>query len=123
MNDQPAPTTNGHPFVQDVVLNELRAYVIPQLKHRARLIVDIEERKAIGIERYGTPLQPFNGRDPLVDCYQELIDAAQYAKQRELEAGTCLMRTTWRERHKAIMVMCDEVAGELEEAEACGIQR
>lgn len=34
-----------------------------------------------GRRKYGTPLQPFNGRDPLVDAYQEVLDLAVYLRQ------------------------------------------
>lgn len=42
---------------------------------------DLEERERVGIARYGTPLQPHNGRDALVDLYQELLDACCYIRQ------------------------------------------
>lgn len=45
------------------------------------VIADIWERKQHGIDTYGMPLQPFNGRDPLVDAYQEAIDLAKYLRQ------------------------------------------
>ena len=65
--DQVLPTKNDLPFVQDAV------------------IADIEARKQVGIERYGTPLQPFNGRDALQDAYEEAIDLAMYLKQLIIE--------------------------------------
>ena len=61
--DQPSPIINDRPAIQDLVL------------------ADVAERKRIGIERYGTPLQGFNGRDALVDLYQELLDACVYVRQ------------------------------------------
>jgi hypothetical protein len=45
------------------------------------VIADIEKRKAVGLERYGTLLQPFNGRDALRDAYEEALDLAQYLRQ------------------------------------------
>jgi len=39
------------------------------------------ERDQIGREKYGVPLQAGNGRDPLVDLYQEILDAAVYIRQ------------------------------------------
>lgn len=42
---------------------------------------DMHDRREQGIAKYGTPLQPWNGRRPLVDLYQELLDAAVYARQ------------------------------------------
>lgn len=61
--DQPPPVGNDRPAIQDLVL------------------ADIAERKRIGIERYGKALQPHNGRDALVDAYQEVLDLAMYVRQ------------------------------------------
>lgn len=48
---------------------------------------DMHERDAIGVRKYGTRLQPNNGRDPLVDLYQELLDGAVYAANDAIEQG------------------------------------
>ena len=64
---QGLPTINDRPIVQDAV------------------IADIEVRKQVGIARYGTGLQPFNGRNALQDLYEELLDAAMYVKQKLIE--------------------------------------
>lgn len=61
--DQPSPTPNDRPAIQDLV------------------IADIEDRKRLGIERYGTVLQAFNGRNALVDAYQEALDLVIYLRQ------------------------------------------
>ena len=45
------------------------------------VIQDMMERDRIGRARYGTPLQAWNGRDALVDLYQELLDACVYIRQ------------------------------------------
>jgi len=45
------------------------------------VIADLVERKEFGTAKYGEPLMAFNGRDPLVDLYQELIDAVMYVRQ------------------------------------------
>ena len=63
INDQPPPQRNGNPAVWDLV------------------IADMKARDQLGRERYGTPLQPFNGRDALVDAYQEALDLAVYLRQ------------------------------------------
>jgi hypothetical protein len=49
------------------------------------LIAQIEERKQLGIERYGRPLETHNGRDAVQDAVEEAIDLAVYLKQVELE--------------------------------------
>lgn len=52
------------------------------------VIADMHERDATGRARYGTPLQPHNGRNALVDAYQEALDLAVYLRQRiEEERG------------------------------------
>jgi hypothetical protein len=45
------------------------------------VIVDMCERDRVGRARYGTPLQPNNGRDALKDAYQEALDLAAYLRQ------------------------------------------
>lgn len=45
------------------------------------VIADLERRKAVGLAKYGTLLQPFNGRDALLDAYQEAMDLTQYLRQ------------------------------------------
>ena len=60
---QPAPTpSNGTPVWELVV-------------------ADMRERDQLGRRRYGTPLQAHNGRDALVDAYQEALDLAVYLRQ------------------------------------------
>jgi hypothetical protein len=41
---------------------------------------DLETREAIGVDRYGTALQPHNGRDMLRDAYEEVLDLACYLR-------------------------------------------
>lgn len=57
------PTPNGRPSVQDMVIDDLTV------------------RLKVGIARYGTPLQPHNGRDALRDAYEEALDLACYLRQ------------------------------------------
>lgn len=70
IKDQPKPKSNSRPAVWDLVIN------------------DMQERDALGRHRYGTPLQPFNGRDALVDAYQEALDLAVYLRQAIEERNT-----------------------------------
>ena len=42
---------------------------------------DLEARERVGTERYGRPLQLFNGRNAMVDAYQEVLDLACYLRQ------------------------------------------
>jgi hypothetical protein len=45
------------------------------------VIMDINKRDAFGVKKYGFRLQPFNGRDPLWDAYQEALDLVAYLRQ------------------------------------------
>lgn len=60
---QPLPVKTDGPCIQDLV------------------IADIETRKKVGLAKYGTLLQAHNGRDALVDAYQEALDLCQYLRQ------------------------------------------
>ncbi|NOY60449.1 MAG: hypothetical protein GXO75_16175 [Calditrichaeota bacterium] len=42
---------------------------------------DIEARARTGQRKYGERLQPFNGRNALVDAYQEALDLCMYLRQ------------------------------------------
>lgn len=60
---QPAPKQNDSTPIWDLV------------------IADMRERDRVGRERYGTPLRVNNGRDALVDAYQEALDLVVYLRQ------------------------------------------
>lgn len=42
---------------------------------------DLESRAEKGLETYGERLKPFNGRDALIDAYQEALDLCVYLRQ------------------------------------------
>ena len=48
---------------------------------QSQMANDIMERRAVGIERYGTPLQPFNDRNGLQDAYEEALDLGVYLRR------------------------------------------
>jgi hypothetical protein len=60
--DQPMPVANDKPAVWPIVM------------------ADMQSRHELGIKRYGTPLQPHNGRDALRDAYEEALDLAVYLR-------------------------------------------
>lgn len=60
---QPAPVANNSQPIWELV------------------IADMHERDQVGRERYGTPLQAHNGRDALIDAYQEALDLVVYLRQ------------------------------------------
>lgn len=55
---------------------------LEELVNLNRLMV---ERRKIGIERYNTVLQPFNGRDCVRDLIEEQLDSLAYSEQVILE--------------------------------------
>ncbi len=82
--DQPLPTPNGHPSIHDQVIHDLLRTGHPGL---AGVADALAARRALGLTRYGSLLQPFNGRDCLRDLLDELLDAIVYARQVVLEGG------------------------------------
>lgn len=42
---------------------------------------DFSARDQEGRRKYGVPLQPHNGRDALIDAYQEALDLVVYLRQ------------------------------------------
>jgi hypothetical protein len=60
---QENPTANIHPNVWDLVIE------------------DMTDRDKMGKAKYNTSLQPFNGRDALLDAYQEALDLCVYLRQ------------------------------------------
>ena len=59
-DSQPDPIPNDHPHSVDIAIEFLR------------------ERKEFGIAKYGTALQPHNGRDSLSDAIDEAADLLVY---------------------------------------------
>lgn len=51
------------------------------------VIADIQARIEAGAKKYGMVLQSHNGRDALMDAYQEAIDLVMYLRQAILERG------------------------------------
>ena len=45
------------------------------------VVKDMQERDAVGTAKYGTPLRGHNGRDSLIDAYQEALDLVVYLRQ------------------------------------------
>ena len=72
------------------------------------LVRMLQERYQLGVDRYGTPLQTFNGRDAGRDLFDELIDAFQYGKQLDMENTD--LRTTLLAFRVALQGIVDEAA-------------
>lgn len=56
------------------------------------LITLLEAREKRGIQTYGRSLETFNGRDATQDAVEELVDAAQYVLQWQIERQEILGR-------------------------------
>lgn len=63
MNKQPSPVKNNNKAIVDLVIQ------------------DMAERKKLGLERYGVALQAHNGRNAVLDAYEEALDLAIYLRQ------------------------------------------
>lgn len=77
---EPAPEHNNHPATADVVAGDIIRRGLP-----LGIAQDVMARKGMGLKKYGTALQPCNGRDNLNDLYQELVDGVKYAMTEILE--------------------------------------
>jgi len=78
---EPDPKPNDQPPLWPLVIADVQ-------KYRAgftQLIEDMRSRDRFGREKYGVPLQPFNGRNPIRDAYQEALDLCVYMKQAMVE--------------------------------------
>jgi hypothetical protein len=99
--EQPDPIFNDRPAVWELIIadvdrnrfeerpentsffNESSSARIKNI--REALLKDMRDRDAWGRSKYKVPLQPYNGRDALVDLYQEFLDATAYTMQYRLE--------------------------------------
>lgn len=91
-NGAPMPIPNDQPSIHDLVVK------------------DVQDRKELGLRRYGSLLQTGNGRNALQDLYEELLDAACYARQRLAEeprpATVAAPPSTQRDAPVALAIEC-----------------
>ena len=88
--EQKPPVPNTGLPVWDQVISDLHDFIkertIPE-NLSFDVLSDAFERNQEGIRKYGTPLCPNNGRDALVDAYQENLDLCVYLKQALMETS------------------------------------
>lgn len=98
---QPAPVRNGLPSAHDLVVRDImsRGYTAPidrtNIRNAYHLLIaiyiglhegtgpacdEMKKRKAFGLAKYNTLLQPFNGRDHIEDAMDELGDMLVYLR-------------------------------------------
>jgi hypothetical protein len=75
---QPKPKQGLHTVIDCIDLQ-------PTDPTNLTLLGDLRERAKFGKEKHGTYLMSHNGRDALMDAYQEALDAIMYTKQDCLE--------------------------------------
>lgn len=75
---QPAPVHNDHPASWDLVVEDLDSRYGEGDELTDAIREDMRGRDRFGFEKYGVRIQPHNGRDNLVDAYQELLDSLVY---------------------------------------------
>lgn len=75
--DQPLPAAGRGPLSHDLVIGSFRRSYSGSAMLET-VCAEVEERRQLGISRYGRPLQAHNGRDALLDMYQELLDGLAY---------------------------------------------
>ena len=84
---QPDPVANDRPAIWPIVIENVAATFACNDSVAALLVADMSERHRVGCERYGMPLQAGNGRDALVDAYQEALDLCAYMRQAHEEGA------------------------------------
>ncbi|AZS07866.1 hypothetical protein SEA_KABOCHA_11 [Gordonia phage Kabocha] len=102
---QPRPVNNDLPSAHDLVAEDIRvgmslgfsvvhAYdnILDHFEDMALMLGKdpkeiIANRKAFGFTKYGTPLQPHNGRKHLEDALDEMADTLVYLRCQMYEEG------------------------------------
>lgn len=85
--DQKMPVPNDGPSMHDLVLEDLAGRSNSVWAGPGLLMDVVEQRKALGLSRYGTILQAFNDRDALRDALDEAVDLLVYLRQALVEAA------------------------------------
>ena len=79
---QPAPITDGvKTVVLDLVIADIESNTITNSELTNAVLRDLQLRSHQGFMKYGTLLCLDNGRDSLMDFYQEVLDAVVYLRQ------------------------------------------
>jgi hypothetical protein len=95
ISPQPDPIKNDLPASWDLVADDFRAAFGDEKGPVIAVLVDMRERDRFGHDKYGVRIQPQNGRDNLVDAYQELLDGAVYFRSALYETETPELRAMY----------------------------
>lgn len=125
IEDQPPPTTRPDLVpVWDIVIEDVASKPDPACSCNGcaswrNVADDMRARDSVGRERYGTPLTTGNGRDHLVDAYQEALDLVVYLRTESLEPASKIYPERLRIAYEqavamahSIRIMIDERARE-----------
>lgn len=94
MNDpQPPPKKSDAPATWDLVVKDL-AEMVDDDAVVGTILEEMKERDTIGAKKYGVRHQAFNGRDHLVDAYQEILDCALYLRADMVETLSADLEVT-----------------------------
>lgn len=89
MSNTPEPTPTPQPDAPaswDQVIAFVTA-ALPESPYRDAIVMEMRERNVIGTAKYGTTLTVGNGRNHLVDAYQEALDLTVYLRTELEERG------------------------------------
>ena len=95
---QPLPTAGEGPEVWPLIYDSTRL-VLPDW-----LRADMRERHELGRAKYGVGLRVWNGRDCVVDAYQEALDLAVYLTQAKERVAPKSMVGLNLARHHALQL-------------------
>lgn len=112
---QPPPVRReGQEEVWPLLAETLRqcAFMSPDRSTWLAVAADCEARSALGRERYGTPLTTNNGRDALVDAYQEALDGLFYLTQYCRESGGTMSARVLVERQATLCLLLRRELGD-----------
>lgn len=91
MQEQLQPIENTNPHIADLVIEDMKA------------------RKELGIKRYGTPLQAFNGRNALQDAYEEVLDLTVYLRQCIEESDDIVKSLEDRQKEEFLILAKEDI--------------
>lgn len=109
------------PAITPMVIDDVRVHT-SFTEIADKVVVDLKARETKGIANYGQSLHASNGRDALVDLYEELLDAVQYAKQVVVENKDDETTHTVRRVYRILWTQVLDVRDLLDEREQANVQ-
>lgn len=82
---EPPPVGNDNEPIWEQVVRDYNDFTEDHI-YKEEIVELMIERDQFGRKKHGVPLQAFNGRNPVNDLSQEILDAIAYTKQ-SIEEG------------------------------------